>query len=94
MSFLDNVKKTVTDAASSAQNAALEFAEITKLEGNIKREESEITDVYKAIGEIVYGMYAEGQEIHTSLTESCESIKARKAKIEELKAAIAALKED
>ncbi len=87
----DELTRKAKDVANKAADRTKDAAELVKLNVAIAGEQKEIDKNYRAIGEWFVGEY-EG-EIPDAVREAVEAVNASKAKIAELEAAKAALKD-
>lgn len=91
MAFLNDLTQKAKDVAAVAADKAKDAAELTKLSVAVAGEQREIDKNYRTIGEWFVNEY-EG-EIPDAVRDMVEAVTASKAKIAELEAAKAALKE-
>ena len=91
MAFFNDLTKKAKDMASVAADKAKDAAEVAKINMAIAGEQREIDKNYRAIGEWYMNEY-EG-EIPDGVRALVDAVSASKAKIAELEAAKAALKE-
>ncbi len=97
--FVDTFKKGVEktlDSAESVTKAAIkktsESVNAMKINYSIKEANSNIDELYKALGMMLYKEYTEGSEFTGEYRENCEKITEYKAEISQLKAKLAEMK--
>lgn len=91
MAFFNDLTQKAKDVAAVAADKAKDAAELTKLSVAVAGEQREIDKNYRTIGEWFVNEY-EG-EIPDAVRDMVEAVAASKAKIAELEAAKAALKD-
>ena len=94
MAFLDDLQKTVTDAAYYTAKKTGELTGIARVKFNIKAEEVRLKSTYAKIGSLVYSAEREGldhtEEIATLITQADKingDIAAYREKLAELRKA-------
>ncbi len=81
----EELTKTLGEKAEAA-------LEIQRLNSQVNKERSKISETHKNIGELLWAKFEEGEEIPEELKEHCSSISDALAKINELKITIAKIK--
>jgi rRNA maturation endonuclease Nob1 len=74
MSFFQNLGKKVGDAAKGVKEKIDELAAIAKLNKSIADENKKIAQAYTDIGKKVYEFYKQGELIHDSFADECQTI--------------------
>ena len=92
MAFLNDLTQKAKDVAVVAADKAKDMADLTKLSVAIAGEQREMDKAYRTIGEWFINEY-EG-EIPDAVREVVETVNASKAKIAQLEAAKAAIREE
>lgn len=72
---LSKIARTVGDGANTIAQKSNEFIETSKLNLNIASEKSNIEELYKEIGRVVYSKYENTEIIDKDLEDSCEQLK-------------------
>ena len=97
--FIDNLKKGFNIAVSEAEKLTKVVAgkttnivDVTKLNLSLSETERKTSKLYEKIGELVYGQYASGTDLDSTLSEICAEIEGLKEEADNLKEQIATLK--
>ncbi len=84
MEFLDQIKQTVTDAASSVAQKSSEMLEVSKIRYAMHDLKGDIKKLYTEIGRLCYDERANGIDHTEEITIKCDIVQVKKAKIDAL----------
>ncbi len=86
MEFFEQIKNKTVDVAQTVAQKSGEAVEISKIKYAIFDLNNDIKKLYSEIGKLVYTEVADSAEYSEGVLMKCEIIRAKKAKIEALKA--------
>lgn len=92
MTFFDEVSKRLNYAVAEVSSRTKEFTTVTKLNASISAREREIESAYAQIGKLLFEREAADPE--SPAAALCAKISANRESIDEMRARIAAIKEE
>ena len=92
MEFFEQIKNKTIDVAQTVFQKSNDAVEISKIKYAIFDLSNDIKKLYSEIGKLVYTEAADSAEYSEGVLMKCEIIRAKKAKIEALKAKVERVK--